>query len=136
MENQDAFAVLSFVCCFPLDNRSPGVQPSDMPRRLRVEFEGAIYHVMARGNARRRIVRDDGEKGEKGHASDSHRIAMDRFAARTGRAGNGVSTSPRRRRGTWSVAPSSWRGKNSAIMLRPMMGGVSLAGLNGLRKRT
>ena len=30
-----------------------------MPRRLRIEFEGAIYHVMARGNARQKIVRDD-----------------------------------------------------------------------------
>src|SRR5436305_6252942 len=30
-----------------------------MPRRLRIEFEGAIYHIMARGNARQKIVRDD-----------------------------------------------------------------------------
>jgi putative transposase len=30
-----------------------------MPRRLRIEFEGAIYHVMARGNARQDIVHDD-----------------------------------------------------------------------------
>jgi putative transposase len=30
-----------------------------MPRRLRIEFEGAIYHVMARANARQRIVRDE-----------------------------------------------------------------------------
>jgi putative transposase len=29
-----------------------------MPRRLRIEFEGAIYHVMARGNARQNIVHD------------------------------------------------------------------------------
>jgi REP element-mobilizing transposase RayT len=34
-------------------------QARDMPRRLRIEFEGAIYHVMARGNARQRIIRDD-----------------------------------------------------------------------------
>ncbi len=33
-----------------------------MPRRLRIEFEGAIYHVMARGNARQRIVRDDADR--------------------------------------------------------------------------
>jgi len=31
-----------------------------MPRRLRIEFEGAIYHVIA-GNARQKIVRDDGQ---------------------------------------------------------------------------
>jgi putative transposase len=34
-----------------------------MPRRLRVEFEGAIYHVMARGNARQKIVREDADRG-------------------------------------------------------------------------
>ena len=38
-----------------------------MPRRLsrchKVEFKGAIYHVMARGNARQKIVRDDADRG-------------------------------------------------------------------------
>ena len=33
-----------------------------MPRRPRIEFECAIYHVMARGNARQRIVRDDHDR--------------------------------------------------------------------------
>jgi hypothetical protein len=33
-----------------------------MPRQLRIEFEGAIYHVMARGSARQKIVRDDAER--------------------------------------------------------------------------
>jgi hypothetical protein len=33
-----------------------------MPRRLRIEFEGAIYHVMARGNARQDIVHDDDDR--------------------------------------------------------------------------
>jgi putative transposase len=33
-----------------------------MPRRLRIEFDGAIYHVMARGNARQNIVHDDGDR--------------------------------------------------------------------------
>ena len=33
-----------------------------MSRRLRIEFEGAIYHVMARGNARQKIVRDDADR--------------------------------------------------------------------------
>jgi putative transposase len=33
-----------------------------MPRRLRIEFEGAIYHVMARGNARQKIARDDPDR--------------------------------------------------------------------------
>jgi hypothetical protein len=30
-----------------------------MPRRLRIEFEGAIDHVMTRGNVRQDIVLDD-----------------------------------------------------------------------------
>src|SRR5262245_14889484 len=33
-----------------------------MPRRLRIGFEGAISHVMARGNARQKIVRDDADR--------------------------------------------------------------------------
>lgn len=33
-----------------------------MPRRLRVEFEGAIHHVMSRGNARQDIVHDDDDR--------------------------------------------------------------------------
>ena len=30
-----------------------------MPRRLRLQYSDAIYHVMARGNGRQNIVRDD-----------------------------------------------------------------------------
>jgi hypothetical protein len=30
-----------------------------MPRRLRLQYPGAIYHLMARGNGRQNIVRDD-----------------------------------------------------------------------------
>jgi hypothetical protein len=33
-----------------------------MPRRLRVEFDGAIDHVVARGDARQKIVRDDADR--------------------------------------------------------------------------
>ena len=33
-----------------------------MPRRLRLEFEGAIYHVMTRGNARQDIVQHDDDR--------------------------------------------------------------------------
>ena len=33
-----------------------------MSRRLRIEYEGAIYHVMARGNARQKIVRDESDR--------------------------------------------------------------------------
>jgi putative transposase len=34
----------------------------DMARRLRIQYPGAIYHLMARGNARQDIVRDDADR--------------------------------------------------------------------------
>ena len=34
----------------------------EMARQIRVEFEGACYHVMARGNRREDIVRDDTDR--------------------------------------------------------------------------
>ena len=33
-----------------------------MARPLRIEFPGAVYHVTARGNARRKIYRDDEDR--------------------------------------------------------------------------
>ena len=33
-----------------------------MARPLRIEFAGALYHVMARGNARETIYRDDDDR--------------------------------------------------------------------------
>ena len=33
-----------------------------MPRQLRLEYEGALYHVIARGNRRERIYRDDRDR--------------------------------------------------------------------------
>ena len=33
-----------------------------MARKLRVQYEGAIYHVMSRGNQRRPIVREDADR--------------------------------------------------------------------------
>ena len=33
-----------------------------MARPIRVEFEGAVYHVMARGNERRAIFRSDDDR--------------------------------------------------------------------------
>ena len=33
-----------------------------MPRRLRIESDGAIYHVMARGNRRQDIVQEDPDR--------------------------------------------------------------------------
>jgi REP element-mobilizing transposase RayT len=35
-----------------------------MPRPLRLEAEGAIYHVIARGNERKLIFRDDHDRRE------------------------------------------------------------------------
>lgn len=36
-----------------------------MARPLRIEFAGALYHVMSRGNERRRIVRDDRDRQKR-----------------------------------------------------------------------
>jgi hypothetical protein len=47
----------AWVRCFSLDDHSPDVLRSRMPRRLRIEFEEAIDHVMARGDPRQKIVR-------------------------------------------------------------------------------
>jgi len=33
-----------------------------MPRKLRVEYEGAVYHVMSRGDQRERIYVDDADR--------------------------------------------------------------------------
>ena len=33
-----------------------------MPRQLRLEYEGAAYHVMARGNRRESIFREDSDR--------------------------------------------------------------------------
>ena len=49
----------------------------NMPRRLRIEYEGAIYHVIARGNARQDIVHDD----------DDRRRLLDDLERVVGRAG-------------------------------------------------
>lgn len=44
--------------CFQIDSRCHLVQRADMQWRLRIEFAGAVYHVIARGNARWQTVRD------------------------------------------------------------------------------
>ena len=36
-----------------------------MARPLRIEFPGALYHVMSRGNERRAIVRDDRDREKR-----------------------------------------------------------------------
>ncbi|MDY0171229.1 MAG: hypothetical protein RBS80_32110 [Thermoguttaceae bacterium] len=36
-----------------------------MARSLRIEFPGALYHVMSRGNERRPIVRDDHDREKR-----------------------------------------------------------------------
>jgi hypothetical protein len=33
-----------------------------MPRKLRLEYEGAIYHVMSRGDRREPIFKDDADR--------------------------------------------------------------------------
>jgi putative transposase len=33
-----------------------------MPRQLRVQYPGAVYHILARGDRRETIVLDDGDR--------------------------------------------------------------------------
>ncbi|MEE9401690.1 MAG: addiction module toxin RelE, partial [Desulfobacteria bacterium] len=33
-----------------------------MARALRIQFEGAVYHITSRGNERREIFKDDGDR--------------------------------------------------------------------------
>lgn len=55
-----------------------------MARKLRVEFEGAIYHVTIRGVERRRIFRDDADRGRfvkrMGEAVDEYGVRLYLFA--------------------------------------------------------
>lgn len=56
-----------------------------MPRSPRVQYEYAVYHVMARGNRREAIVHDDGDR----------QLFLDTFAeacGRTAERGEGVET--------------------------------------------
>jgi hypothetical protein len=57
-----ARAEYSLVYCFQVDDRYPVVLLSSMPRRLRIEFEEAIDHVMARRHVRQRIIRDETDR--------------------------------------------------------------------------
>ncbi|MGJ8642373.1 MAG: transposase [Luteolibacter sp.] len=48
-----------------------------MPRQLRIEYPGAIYHVMARGNRLEAIVRDDADRRE-------FELALEELVGQTG----------------------------------------------------
>ena len=50
------------VCSFLLAAWCSRCLNGRMPRRLRLQYPGAIYHVMARGNGRQDIVRDDDDR--------------------------------------------------------------------------
>jgi len=47
---------------FNIDIIVRGTEEAGMPRQVRREFEGAMYHAMARGDRREAIVRDDGDR--------------------------------------------------------------------------
>jgi len=46
-----------------------------MPRKPRVEFEGAVYHVMCRGDHREPIVQDDVDRAEFRHCLGGAAVA-------------------------------------------------------------
>jgi REP element-mobilizing transposase RayT len=48
--------------CFGIDGGRPGRHGAGMARKLRVQYPGAIYHVMNRGDRREPIFRDDADR--------------------------------------------------------------------------
>jgi hypothetical protein len=88
---------------------TPGVL--DMPRRLRIEFEHAVYQVMARGNARQKIVRDDSDRRRLTDGSEQGVVRygwQERRAPRQPpvpplrKGGKGTGTRRKRGKGTWT----------------------------------
>ena len=55
-----------------------------MPRSIRIEFPGAFYHVVARGNRREAIFFDDDDRcaflKTLGEACAMRRLSTERFA--------------------------------------------------------
>src|SRR5271166_5362435 len=66
------------------------IHPVEMPRRLRIEFEGATYHMMARGNARQKIVRDDADRRRLIEGLE-HAVSLNCKASRPPRGAGGRS---------------------------------------------
>jgi hypothetical protein len=51
-----------------------------MPRQLRIQYEGAIYHLMGRGDRREEIFRDDLDRKSKlSQRSEQNARAQGRF---------------------------------------------------------
>ena len=50
--------VKPLLCSFALDRPRCGGQSQAMPRQLRIQYPGAMYHVMSRGNRRQDIYLD------------------------------------------------------------------------------
>ena len=66
-----------------------------MARPLRIEFPGALYHVMSRGNERGRIVRDDVDREKR---LDWLRRTVETYGWRTNDARRAVTAYLARRR--------------------------------------
>jgi len=47
---------------FNSDISTGGTEEAGLPKQVRIEFEGARYPVMASGDRREAIVRDDGDR--------------------------------------------------------------------------
>ena len=61
-EHEPVFRAIQVSSLLTLDTADRTCYPSAMPRELRLEYPGAIYHVLNRGNQRDDIVRDDGDR--------------------------------------------------------------------------
>jgi putative transposase len=57
-----AFWCQTYFQCVCLQSAKETIAIGRMARRLRIQYPGAIYHLMVRGNGRRGIVRDDADR--------------------------------------------------------------------------
>jgi len=67
------------VSVLTIDTSRPRWYPSPVPRKLRIQYPGAIYHVMNHGDQREEIARDDQDRerfpparGEAGRKAEWH----------------------------------------------------------------
>ena len=74
-----------------------------MPRKLRIQYPGAIYHVLSRGDRRDKIFLDDVDRPVCVRHAQAGRISSKPWSACAGR-GEGAAGRPRRAR-----RPAFWR---------------------------
>jgi REP element-mobilizing transposase RayT len=74
-----------------------------MARKLRVEYGGAIYHVMNRGDRREEIFREDADR-------ERFLETLGEVCARTGWEVHALKTGRVLALATWSFKSAGWKG--------------------------